>query len=150
MDDNVQVMLRFGGGAKANLWASQIAVGNENNLTLRIYGEKGGLSWRQEDPNHIVFTPLQQQPRIITRGGPGVGAAAAHASRIPSGHPEGYFEAFAQLYTDLADQIAARVLNQTAPPASEIVPDVKDGLTGMRFIDAVLRSSKNNSAWTSL
>ena len=150
VDDNVQVMLRFGGGAKANLWASQIAVGNENNLTLRIYGEKGGLSWRQEDPNHIVFTPLQQQPRIITRGGPGVGAAAAHASRIPSGHPEGYFEAFAQLYTDLADQIAARVLNQTAPPTSEIVPGVKDGLTGMRFIDAVLRSSRNNSTWTSL
>lgn len=150
VDDNVQVLLRFNGGAKASLWASQIAVGNENNLTLRIYGERGGLSWRQEDPNHIVFTPLQEQPRIITRGGPGVGTAAAHASRIPSGHPEGYFEAFAQLYADLADQIAARILKQPAPTASKIVPGVKDGLTGMRFIDAVLRSSNNNSAWTLL
>jgi predicted dehydrogenase len=148
VDDNVQVMLRLSNGAKAGLWASQIAVGSENTLTLRIYGEKGGLSWSQEDPNHIVFSPLKEQPRIITRGGPGVSPAAAHATRIPSGHPEGYFEAFAQLYTDLADQIASRILKQ--PTSKGIVPGVSDGLLGMRFIDAVLRSAKNNSAWTTL
>lgn len=150
VDDNVQVMLRLGGGAKAGLWASQIAVGNENSLTLRIYGEKGGLSWKQEEPNHLIFTPLQQQPRIITRGGPGVGKAAAHASRIPSGHPEGYFEAFAQLYSDLADQIAAHILKVDTPEPSTLIPGVMDGLEGMRFVDAVLRSARNGSAWTSL
>jgi predicted dehydrogenase len=150
VDDNVQVMLRLSGGAKAGLWASQIAVGSENNLTLRVYGEKGGLSWSQENPNYLVFSPLQQQPRMITRGGPGVGAAATHATRIPSGHPEGYFEAFSQLYKDIADQIAARVLKQEAPEASRLVPGVSDGVEGMRFIEAVLRSAKDGSAWTSL
>jgi predicted dehydrogenase len=150
VDDNVQVMLRLNGGAKAGLWASQIAVGNENSLTLRIYGEKGGLSWKQEDPNHLVFTPLQQQPRIITRGGPGVSKSAAHASRIPSGHPEGYFEAFAQLYSDFADQITAHILKLDVPEPSAVVPGVADGLEGMRFVDAVLRSARNGSAWTSL
>jgi predicted dehydrogenase len=150
VDDNVQVMLRFTGGAKASLWASQIAVGNENSLTLRIYGEKGGLSWTQENPNYLIFTPLQQQPRIITRGGPGVLDAASHASRLPSGHPEGYFEAFAQLYTDLADKIAAHILKQSPPANSALVPGVADGVEGMRFVEAVLRSAKNRSAWTTL
>ena len=150
VDDNVQVMLRLSGGAKAGLWASQIAVGNENSLTLRLYGEKGGLSWSQENPNYLVFTALKEQPRIITRGGPGVGAAATHATRIPSGHPEGYFEAFAQLYKDIADQIAARIQKQDAPAASCLVPGVSDGVEGMRFIETVLRSAKNGSAWTSL
>ncbi|MDE1175754.1 MAG: Gfo/Idh/MocA family oxidoreductase [Edaphobacter sp.] len=150
VDDNIQVMLRLSNGAKAGLWASQIAVGEENDLSLRIYGEKGGLTWRQEDPNHIVFTPLKEQPRIITRGGPGISAASTHATRLPSGHPEGYFEAFAQLYTDIADQITARILQQQPPAVACLVPGVEDGLTGMRFVDAVLRSAKNNSAWTSL
>jgi predicted dehydrogenase len=150
VDDNVQVMLRLSNGAKAGLWASQVAVGNENSLTLRIYGEKGGLSWSQENPNYVTFTPLKEQPRLITRGGPGVSAAATHASRVPSGHPEGYLEAFAQLYKDIADQIAARILKQSAPEASLLVPGVEDGVTGMRFIEAVLRSAKNDSAWTSL
>jgi predicted dehydrogenase len=148
VDDNVQVMLRLSGGAKAGLWASQVAVGNENNLTLRIYGEKGGLAWSQENPNYVTFTRLKEQPHMITRGGPGVGAAAIHATRIPSGHPEGYFEAFAQLYKDIADQIAARILKQDAPAASCLVPGVSDGVEGMRFIDTVLRSAKNGSAWT--
>jgi predicted dehydrogenase len=150
VDDNVQVMLRLSGGAKAGLWASQIAIGNENNLTLRIYGEKGSLAWSQENPNYLTFTILKEQPRLITRGGPGVRAAAAYATRIPSGHPEGYFEAFAQLYKDIADQIAARILKQEAPEASRLVPGVNDGVEGMRFIDAVLRSAKDGSAWTSL
>jgi predicted dehydrogenase len=150
VDDNIQVMLRLSGGAKASLWASQIAVGNENSLTLRIYGEKGSLSWKQEDPNHLVYAQLQQQSRLITRGGAGVGASASHATRIPSGHPEGYFEAFAQLYTDLAEQITARAEGRDAPPESLLVPGVQDGVGGVRFIDAVLRSARNRSAWTSL
>ncbi len=148
VDDNVQVMLRLSGGAKASLWASQIAVGNENSLSLRIYGEKGSIAWIQENPNRLIHTPLQQQPRIITRGGAGVGTAATHATRIPSGHPEGYFEAFAQLYTDLAEQITARLEGRAAQEGSLLVPDVADGVTGVRFIETVLRSSRNGSAWT--
>ena len=150
VDDNIQVMLRLSGGAKASLWASQIAIGNENNLSLRIYGEKGSLTWAQENPNYLIHTPLQQQARIITRGGAGVGPAASRATRIPAGHPEGYFEAFAQLYTDLADQIAARIEGRPADAASLLVPGVADGLVGVRFIDAVLRSARSGSVWASL
>lgn len=150
LDDNVQVMLRFSDGAKANLWASQVAPGNQNNLSLRVYGEKAGLSWAQESPNVLTFTPLAETPRLITRSGPGAGKAAARATRIPSGHPEGYLEAFAQLYTDLAEQIHARLENRAPEPGSLSVPGVADGVSGVNFVDAVLQSSRNDSAWTPL
>jgi predicted dehydrogenase len=150
VDDNIQVMLRFSKGVKGGLWASQVAPGNENNLRLRVYGEKAGLEWRQEDPNEISFTPLGQPRRTIRRGGAGTGRAAAHATRIPSGHPEGYLEAFAQLYRDLAEQITARQENRPADPDSLLVPSVSDGVEGVRFINAVLASSRRGSAWTAI
>jgi predicted dehydrogenase len=143
-------MLRFSNGVKGGLWASQVAPGNENNLRLRVYGEKAGLEWRQEDPNELSFTPLEQPPRTIRRGGAGTGRAAAHASRIPSGHPEGYLEAFAQLYSDLAEQITARRENRHPDPSSLLVPSVSDGVEGVRFINAVLESSRKGSAWTTI
>src|SRR5882724_6354727 len=108
LDDNVQVLLRFEGGARGMLWASQVATGNENNLRLRVYGEKAGIEWGQENPNYLRFTPYGKPPVTISRAGAGATPSAKHASRIPSGHPEGYLEAFAQLYADLAEQIAAR------------------------------------------
>ena len=150
VDDNIQVMLRFSKGVKGGLWASQVAPGNENNLRLRVYGEKAGLEWRQEDPNEISFTLLGQPRRTIRRGGAGTGRAAAHATRIPSGHPEGYLEAFAQLYRDLAEQITARQENRPADPDSLLVPSVSDGVEGVRFINAVLASSRRGSAWTAI
>ena len=150
LDDNVHVMLRFAQGAKGGLWATQIAVGNENNLHLRVYGEKAGLEWRQEHPNLLIFTPLGQQRRTITRGGPGTGRAGAHAIRVPSGHPEGYLEAFAQLYTDLAEQIMAKIEKRAPNPESLLVPGVQDGIDEMKFMSAVLLSSRNGSAWTSI
>jgi predicted dehydrogenase len=150
LDDNVQLMLRFTGGAKGSLWASQIAVGNENHLQLRIYGDKGGLVWQQENPNYLHFSPLGEQPRLITRGGPGVGSAAQWATRIPSGHPEGYFEAFAQLYRDLAEQMTARLEARAPDPRALLVPGVDDGLQGVQFILAVLQSAQNRSAWTAM
>jgi len=150
LDDNVHVMLRFSNGAKGGLWASQVAPGNENNLRLRVYGEKAGLDWRQEDPNALMFTPLAETRRTITRGSAGAGRAAAHATRIPSGHPEGYLEAFAQLYTDLAEQITARQQNRAPNPDSLLVPGVWDGVDGVRFINAALESSRNGSAWTAI
>jgi predicted dehydrogenase len=150
LDDNVQVMLRFSQGVKGALWASQVASGNENNLRLRVYGEKAGLEWRQEDPNELSFAPLAQPRRSIRRGSAGTGAAAAHATRIPSGHPEGYLEAFAQLYTDLAEQIRARRDKRSPSVDSLLVPGIADGVDGVKFINAVLESSRNRSEWTTM
>lgn len=150
LDDNVQLMLRFDGGARGSLWASQVAVGNENHLRLRIYGDKAGLTWEQENPNYLHFSPLGQQSRFITRGGPGTGTAAKWSTRIPAGHPEGYYEAFAQLYSDLAEQITARLEQRAPDPRALLVPGVDDGVDGMQFIQTVLNSARNASAWTAM
>jgi len=150
LDDNVHMMLRFTGGAKGSLWATQVAPGNENNLRLRVYGEKAGLEWHQENPNELSFTPLGQPKQIIRRGSAGTGSAAAHATRIPSGHPEGYLEAFAQLYNDVAEQIISRREKRAPNPLSLLVPTVEDGVEGVRFIKTALESSKNGSAWTTI
>src|SRR6185437_8305805 len=132
LDDNIHVMLRFSKGAKGGLWATQVAPGNENNLSLRVYGEKAGLEWRQEYPNQLGFTPLGETRRTIRRGSAGTGPAAAHATRVPSGHPEGYLEAFAQLYTDLAEQITAKIEKRAPNPDSLSVPGVGDGVEGVK------------------
>jgi predicted dehydrogenase len=150
LDDNVQIMLRFTQGARGLLWASQVATGNRNNLRLRVYGEKAGLEWRQEDPDYLRFATLGKAPISIYRGGPAATAVAAHASRVPAGHPEGYLEAFAQLYADMAEQISARLEGRPPNPVSLLVPTVDDGVAGMRFISAVLESSRRNAAWTPL
>ena len=147
LDDNVQVMLRFSKGSKGALWASQVAPGNENNLRLRVYGEKAGIEWHQEDPNSLSFTPLGETRRTIRRGSAGTSRSAAHATRIPSGHPEGYLEAFAQLYTDLAEQIRAKKEKRAPSPDSVLVPTVFDGVDGVKFISAVLESSRKGSVW---
>jgi predicted dehydrogenase len=102
LDDNVQTLLRYEKNVRGMLWASQVATGNDNHLGLRIYGEKAGLAWCQERANELTFTPLGEPPRTIARNGAGSLPVAAHASRLPSGHPEGYLEGFTQLYTDLA------------------------------------------------
>jgi predicted dehydrogenase len=150
VDDNVHVMLRYAGGAKGMLWSSQVAIGHENGLKLRVYGEEASLLWEQEHPNHLTFISLGEPPRTITRGGPGAGAAAAHATRIPSGHPEGYLEGFAQLYTDLAEQITAHQQGKKPDPRALLVPTVQDGLAAMRFIAATIKSSAQSSAWVPL
>ena len=150
LDDNVQMLLRFDGGARGMLWASQVATGNENNLRLRVYGEKAGIEWGQENPNYLRFTPYGKPPVTISRAGAGATDSAKHASRIPSGHPEGYLEAFAQLYTDLAKQITARNAGRAPTPSSLLVPNVEDGVAGVRFISGVLESSRQNAAWVKL
>jgi predicted dehydrogenase len=148
-------MLRFKAqgknpAAKGMIWASQVAPGNENGLKLRIYGEKGGLEWEQEHPNHLWYTPFGEEKRLITRNGAGAGEAAARVSRIPPGHPEGYLEGFANIYAE-----AARAIRSTRPKASRldkavIYPTVADGLEGVAFVDACVRSSKKNGVWTKL
>jgi predicted dehydrogenase len=150
LDDNVQVLLRFEGGARGMLWASQVATGNENNLRLRVYGEKAGLEWGQENPNYLRFTRYGKEPMTISRNGAGSTDVAKHASRIPSGHPEGYLEAFAQLYADLAEQISARNEKRAPSPTSLLVPGVVEGVEGVRFISGVLESSGKNSAWVGI
>src|SRR2546426_11225959 len=150
LDDNVQVLLRFEGGARGMLWASQVAPGNENNLRLRVYGEKAGIEWAQEDPNYLRFSPYGKPPVTISRAGAGATASAKHASRIPSGHPEGYLEAFAQLYADLAEQIAARNALRAPTASAMLVPGGKEGVEGVQFIEGGLKSSKQNSGWVSL
>ena len=149
VDDNAHVMLRFNGGARGMLWSSQVAPGNENALRLRVYGEKGGLEWAQEDPNYLWHTPFGQPKQLITRNGSGAGDAAARMSRVPPGHPEGYLEGFANLYTEAAEAIVAA--RSGGKPASEVLyPTVQDGLRGVQFVSACVKSSADNAAWTEL
>ncbi|MEJ8824060.1 Gfo/Idh/MocA family oxidoreductase [Variovorax humicola] len=148
LDDNAHVLLRYTNGARGMLWSSQVAPGNENGLHVRIYGTKAGLEFRQEHPNELWFTPLGQRPQRITRGGPGSGSAAAYATRIPPGHPEGYLEGFAQLYRDVAEQLQARREGRAPDPLACTVPTVEDGARGVKFIEAVVESSKADGRWT--
>jgi predicted dehydrogenase len=147
LDDNCNLLLRYQGGARGMLWSSQVAPGNENNLKLRVYGEKAGLEWHQEQPNHLHVTPLGEPPRLLTRGGAGSGESAGRVTRIPPGHPEGYLEGFANLYADLAEQISARLEGREPDPGSLLVPNVKDGAEGVRFITAAVESSHRGGVW---
>ncbi len=148
LDDNCNVLLRFDGGARGMLWASQVATGNENALKLRVYGERGGLEWAQEDPNYLWFTPLGEPKRLITRSGAGAGPAAARVSRVPPGHPEGYLEGFATIYSDAAELISAAIEGREPDPGAKLVPDVREGVKGVKFIEAVVESSGKGGGWT--
>ena len=148
LDDNAHVLLRYSNGARGMLWSSQVAPGNENSLKVRVYGSKAGITFCQEHPNQLWFTALGEVPRLITRAGAGVGPAAAHATRLPAGHPEGYLEGFAQIYRDVADQLHARWEGVAPDPLVCTVPTVEDGARGMKFIEAVVASSQANGRWT--
>ncbi|UFZ05067.1 Gfo/Idh/MocA family oxidoreductase [Bradyrhizobium ontarionense] len=146
LDDDVQILLKWKGGAKGMLWASQVAVGNENALTLRVYGSKGGLEWAQENPNQLWFTPHGRPKQLLTRGGAGAIGDAARVTRVPSGHPEGYLEGFATIYAEAARAIhAARA--GVKPDADVLFPTVEDGLAGVKFIDAAVKSSAAKGVW---
>lgn len=147
LDDNAHMMLRFASGARGMLWCSQVAAGLENGLRVRVYGEKAGLEWHQENPNVLVFSPLGEPPRLIRRNGYGADDASRAASRIPAGHPEGYLEGFAQLYRDVAEQIAARIEKREPDAFALQVPTVVHGVRGVRFIEAAVRSSQQTGAW---
>ncbi|NKB52037.1 MAG: gfo/Idh/MocA family oxidoreductase [Rhizobiaceae bacterium] len=149
LDDNAHVMLRFTSGARGMLWSSQVAPGNENALAIRIYGSKGGLEWRQEDPNYLWYTPLGEPKRLITRGGAGSGEDAGRVTRVPPGHPEGYLEGFANIYTEAARAIRAAQSGGKVE-AGTVYPTVQDGVKGVAFVDACVRSSNRNSAWVKL
>lgn len=149
LDDDGQILLRFAGGARGMLWASQVAPGNENGLRLRVYGNKGGLEWSQEEPNHLWFTPFGEPKRLLTRSGAGAGSEAARVSRVPAGHPEGYLEAFATIYAEAARAIRVAQRGE-AQPDDVVYPTIMDGLDGMKFIAAAVASSKNGAVWTEI
>ncbi|MFM2388802.1 MAG: hypothetical protein RLZZ437_357 [Pseudomonadota bacterium] len=149
VDDNGHVMMRFQGGARGMLWCSQVAPGNENALRLRVYGTKAGIEWAQEDPNYLWFCRLGEPKQLITRGGAGANAAAARMTRIPPGHPEGYLEGFANIYAEAARAIIARRTGAMLD-AEVTFPGIAEGLQGVAFVDACVRSSRRNGAWTKL
>lgn len=145
LDDNAALLLRFEGGAKGMIWASQVAPGTKNGLRLRVVGEAGGLMWDQEHPDDLEFTPIGQPTQSLRRGGEGV----ATASRLPAGHPEGYLEAFATLYAEAAGMVR-RFREGAKPDQATMLPTVTDGLAGMRFISAGVRSHEGGAVWINL
>ncbi|OZY87779.1 oxidoreductase [Cellvibrio mixtus] len=149
VDDNVHALLRFDGGAKGMLWSSQVAPGCENGLRIRVYGEKAGIEWAQENPNELWFCELNKPRQRITRRGDIGSDIAARGMRTPGGHPEGYLEGFANLYKDIADILIARQQGETHF-LQNWVPDIDTGVEGMRFIQAVLTSSQQDGVWTPL
>jgi predicted dehydrogenase len=148
VDDHVQVQLRYASGARGQLWASQVACGEENGLRLRLYGSRGGLRWQQEQPNELWFTELGRPAQRLTRGMAGLPPAAAEATRIPAGHPEGFIEAFAQLYRDFAADVRQHQRGETIERPR--VPGLAEGVRSLVFIEAVLESHRRNGAWVAL
>jgi len=148
LDDDGAVLLRLTGGASGVLTATQIAAGEENNVRVRVYGEHGGLEWQQADANTLLVKWLDR-PAEIRRAGTGyVGAAAHHNSRTPAGHPEGYLEAFANLYRNFALCLLARDAGTAPPPEALDYPGIEDGVRGMAFIENVIASGRSELKWT--
>ena len=146
MDDDINVLLRYQGGARGSLWASQVAPGNENALKVRVYCAKGGVEWSGETPNHLKVTEYGKPPVTLTRGGFGLSRAAIRITRIPAGLPEGYFECFANTYFDAAELIRAAKAGRKPDPQATTVPQVDAGIEAAAFVEAVIQSGKN-SAW---
>lgn len=149
LDDNAHLLLRFKGGAKGMLWASQVAPGNRNNLRLRVYGTKGGLDWQQEQPDHLHWSPFGRPTQMISRGSGAANAAATRLSRIPAGHPEGYLEGFANIYGEVAKAIVAARKGRR-PDREVIYPGITDGLNGVAFIEAAVKSAAKGGTWVKL
>jgi predicted dehydrogenase len=147
LDDNAHIMLRYKGGAKGMIWCSQVAPGHENGLKVRVYGTKGGIEWMQADPNYLWYTPFGQPKQLITRGGAGSGPAAARVTRVPPGHPEGYLEGFANIYAEAARAIRAVRKKGGKVPKDVVFPPVEDGVAGVAFVEACVKSSKKNGVW---
>lgn len=148
LDDDGNVLLRFKGGARGTISFSQVAAGEENDLAIRVYGTKGSLHWRQENPNELIVRHLDAPAQVFTRNGIGLCPEAAQACRIPSGHPEGYLEAFANLYINFATAVRTRL--QTGKLSEPILTDIHSSVRGVKFIYACVESSNNDSAWTTL
>ena len=150
INDNANVLLRFTNGARGSLWVTMAAVGNEHGLRIRVYGERGSLFWHQEDPHHLLFSPIDGPPRILAQGAEWLSPDAAKWTRAGLGHPEGFFEAFANLYTEVADALLAKAEGRPVAKAELGFPDASDGLKGVAFVEAAMRSYAAGGAWTAL
>ena len=150
LDDNANILLRFDNGAKGSLWSSQIAIGNENALRIRLYGDKAGIDWSQENPNYLSLTTLGGNKEILSRASASSPAAVGAMTRLPAGHPEGFLEAFANLYSDIAEQLNARKSGRDSDPGGLLVPGIADGLRGMQFIEKAVSSNTQGNTWQKL
>lgn len=150
LDDDGNALVHFKNGAKGVIWASQISVGKENGLNIRVYGEKGGLEWQQEEPNTLVVRWTDKPMEIRRTATAFVGQAAAKNSRIPAGHPEGYLEAFANIYNNFANALCDRLDGKKVKESNYDYPNVECGVRGMAFLKAIVESSKKGSKWTKL
>ncbi|UBV44868.1 Gfo/Idh/MocA family oxidoreductase (plasmid) [Deinococcus taeanensis] len=148
LDDDASVLLRFQGGARGVLLCSQVALGEENALRLRVYGTHGSLAWDQEHPNQLHHVPRDAPRQTLTRGGPGLSAAAQAATRLPAGHPEAFLEAFANLYRGVAEAVRARAEGRAPDPLIAQFPDLTDGARGVHFIEKTVESSRSDRKWT--
>jgi len=148
-DDNGHIKLRFAGGAKGLRWVSMVAAGNLHGQRIRIYGEKGSLEWVQEQPNDLILRPVDGPHQVLSRGSAYLSPAAKRASRLGPGHPEGFIDAFANIYTDIADAVLARRDGGEADPLACTFPTVEDGVLGVRFIEAAVESNQQDGRWVS-
>ena len=150
LDDDGNVLLRFNNGARGIMTASQISAGEENNLTIKIYGEKGGIEWKQMEPNTLIVRWLDQHMQYYRTGVGNLHPEAEKHTRLPAGHPEGYIEAFANIYRNVAMCIQADKDGESVDPIYRDFPTVRDGLRGMQFIEAVIESGKSSTKWISI
>jgi predicted dehydrogenase len=147
LDDDGSVLLRFSNGARGVLLASQISAGEENNLRIRVYGEKGGIDWSQMEPNSLIVRSLDKPMQILRTGTGGMHPTVQAHTRIPAGHPEGYIEAFANIYRNFAKCVQARIEGRGVDPVYLDFPTVKDGVRGMRFVECVVDSGRSEKKW---
>jgi predicted dehydrogenase len=149
LDDDGNILLRFKGGAKGVLHASQICTGEENNLNIRVYGTKASLEWHQEHPNELIVKYPDRPRQVLRRGNGYLCAQAGKFTRLPSGHPEGYLEAFGNIYREAFRAIAAEVAGKPLPPDLDY-PTIDDGVIGMAFIEATVKSARHGAKWVKL
>jgi predicted dehydrogenase len=149
LDDDSMVLLRFTNGAKGFLTASQISAGYENNFNIRVFGTKAGLTWHQEHPNYLTYAPADEPVQILSRGNDYLCEAAQRAARLPWGHPEAFFEAFANVYVNATDTMRARLMDREPDDLELDFPTVYDGARGVFFVEKVVESSRSDKKWTS-
>ena len=148
LDDDGNLLLRYGGGAKGVLIASQISAGEENDLRIRVYGTEGGIEWRQEEPNHLLFKPDGAPEQVLRRGNDYLCEEAKNATRLPAGHPEAFIEAFANVYSSVAATIRAATGDRLGGAVVHDFPTVRDGARGVHFIEKVVESNRSDEKWT--
>jgi predicted dehydrogenase len=146
--DNANLLLRFSNGARGTLWASMAAIGNEHGLRIRVYGDRGSLAWHHEDPCHLRYCPLDGPQQILAQGADGLSADALRWTRVGLGHPEGFFESFANIYTEVAEAILAKSEGRSYTKAELGFPDASDGARGVAFVESAMRSFASGGVWT--